>query len=103
MDLPMAMLLGRKTSVGRRHLRFKFPAIAPTFSARVQFPQEQNPVKTSLRPLAGLALAWLLVNAGAAVAQSYPNHPIKLLVPWPPGQATDVAARMVAERLTPAL
>src|SRR5258707_1374686 len=60
-------------------------------------------MKTSLRLLAGLALAWLLVNAGAAVAQSYPNHPIKVLVPWPPGQATDVAARMVAERLVPAL
>jgi tripartite-type tricarboxylate transporter receptor subunit TctC len=60
-------------------------------------------MKTSLRLLAGPALAWLLVNTGAALAQSYPNHPIKLLVPWPPGQATDVAARMVAERLTPVL
>jgi len=56
-------------------------------------------VKSPTPLLAALALA----SAGAAFAQSYPSHPIKLLVPWPPGQATDVAARMVAERLTPAL
>ncbi|HET7201161.1 MAG TPA: tripartite tricarboxylate transporter substrate binding protein [Burkholderiales bacterium] len=56
-------------------------------------------MKFPIRLLAALALA----SAGAAFAQSYPSHPIKLLVPWPPGQATDVAARMVAERLTPVL
>jgi tripartite-type tricarboxylate transporter receptor subunit TctC len=49
--------------------------------------------------LAALALAW----AAAASAQGYPNHPVKVIVPWPPGQATDVAARMVSERLSPAL
>ncbi len=56
-------------------------------------------MKTSLRLLALLAS----VCAGAAVAQDYPNHPIKVLVPWPPGQATDLAARMVSEKLVPAL
>ncbi len=56
-------------------------------------------MKTSLRLLALLALAC----PGAAVAQDYPNHPIKVLVPWPPGQATDLAARMVSEKLVPAL
>jgi len=47
---------------------------------------------------AGCAIA-----AGAASAQSYPNHPIKVVVPWPPGQATDVAARMVSDKLSTAL
>jgi len=56
-------------------------------------------VKSSIRLIALLALA----SAGSALAQSYPSHPIKVLVPWPPGQATDVAARMVAERLVPVL
>ncbi len=50
-----------------------------------------------------LAFALSLACAGSALAQGYPNHPIRVLVPWPPGQATDVAARMVAERLAPVL
>lgn len=50
-----------------------------------------------------LFAALALVYAGTAFAQTYPSHPIKVLVPWPPGQATDVAARMVAERLVPVL
>jgi tripartite-type tricarboxylate transporter receptor subunit TctC len=55
-------------------------------------------MKAIARVLAAAALC-----AGPALAQNYPNHPIRLIVPWPPGQATDVAARMVSERLTPAL
>ena len=58
-------------------------------------------MNTPIRPFAVLALACAL--AGSAFAQGYPTHPIKVIVPWPPGQATDVAARMVAERLSPAL
>jgi tripartite-type tricarboxylate transporter receptor subunit TctC len=36
-------------------------------------------------------------------AQSYPNRPIKVIIPWPPGQATDLAARIVGEKLSQAL
>jgi len=50
-----------------------------------------------------VAFAFALGCAGAAHAQTYPNHPIRVLVPWPPGQATDVAARMVADKLVPVL
>lgn len=46
-------------------------------------------------------LCWLAL--GTAFAQSYPNRPVRVIVPWPPGQATDIAARIIADRLTLAL
>ena len=43
-------------------------------------------------------LAWFFV-AALAGAQTYPNRAVKVIVPWPPGQATDIAARVVAQKL----
>ncbi len=47
----------------------------------------------SRRTLIGLALA---ASAGAALAQSYPDRPITLIVPWGAGGGTDAVARMIA-------
>jgi tripartite-type tricarboxylate transporter receptor subunit TctC len=44
-----------------------------------------------------------LAFAGAAAAQQYPSRTVRVVVPWPPGQATDLAARVVAEKLSQAL
>jgi len=50
------------------------------------------------------ALSALLLGLAAplpaAQAQEWPNRPIRILVGFPPGQATDVIARLLAERLT---
>ena len=35
-----------------------------------------------------------------AFAQGYPNRPIRLIVPFPPGGSVDMVARMVGKRLT---
>jgi len=50
-----------------------------------------------------VALALCAGAAGVARAQSYPERPIKLVVPFPAGGATDTTARLVAQRLQGAL
>lgn len=49
--------------------------------------------------LAPLALA----TPRIAAAQAYPARPIRLVIPWPAGQATDIIGRLIAEALTPIL
>src|SRR6058998_282862 len=39
----------------------------------------------------------------SAHAQPFPSRPITLIVPFPPGGSTDAAARIMAERMRPAL
>ena len=51
---------------------------------------------------AGLALGFLLA-ASTALAQGFPNKPIRLVVPFPAGSATDLAARVVGQNLSTAL
>ena len=51
----------------------------------------------------GLAALGLVLAASAASAQDLPCSPLRLVVPYPAGGATDVAARLLAERLEPAL
>jgi tripartite-type tricarboxylate transporter receptor subunit TctC len=50
-----------------------------------------------------LLLLATLAFHGAVSAQVYPARAVKVIVPWPPGQATDIAARVVAEKLQQAL
>jgi len=45
----------------------------------------------------------LLVGLVTANAQSFPSRQITLVVPFPPGGSTDVAARIMAEKMRPIL
>ncbi len=47
--------------------------------------------------------AWFAALAFAVAAhaqQSYPNQPIRLIVPWPPGGGVDTSARIIAQPLS---
>jgi tripartite-type tricarboxylate transporter receptor subunit TctC len=53
----------------------------------------------------GIFRLWLLLAAAVLAAlpahgQQYPNNPVRLIVPYPAGGATDVVARLVAEGMS---
>ena len=53
--------------------------------------------------VAGLTAVAALGTSLPLLAQDYPNKPIKLVVPYPPGGATDVIGRVMAQKLSTVL
>ena len=46
------------------------------------------------------ALGAALLVCGAANAQQYPTKPVKILIPFPAGGVTDIAGRLIAQKLS---
>lgn len=57
------------------------------------------------RRAAAIVLCSIFVTAfgGVARAQTYPTHPVALVVPFPPGGSTDIVARILAQYMTKVL
>ena len=64
-----------------------------------------NPIELRRRAMLGLTsgLLGLLSMVPLAAHAAFPDKPIKILVPWPPGGATDQVARILVQPLTQAL
>ncbi|HVL55878.1 MAG TPA: tripartite tricarboxylate transporter substrate binding protein [Burkholderiaceae bacterium] len=50
-----------------------------------------------------IAAATALMIPASAVAQPYPNKPVRIVVPWPAGGLVDIVARSIAPKLSSAL
>lgn len=53
--------------------------------------------------LAAVALACAMGFPATLPAQAYPDRPIKLVVPYPPGASADTLARLVGQKMAPSL
>ena len=56
-----------------------------------------------MTPMRRVLLAFAVLAAGGASAQTYPSGPIKLVVPFPAGGSVDMVARNIGKRLSESL
>src|SRR4051812_12787312 len=93
-------------------------AIQPSFSLSSSGAARSNALGATVAPLSTgatmnaarrLAIAaastWIALTSATSIAQStagYPGKSIKIIVPFPPGGATDIMTRNVAQKLNEA-
>ncbi len=53
--------------------------------------------------VAAITMAALFVGAGAALAQTWPVKPVRVVIPWPPGGSNDVVGRIVMQKVAESL
>ncbi len=55
---------------------------------------------TAAAAIAGVAGLAHAQSSAPAATGTFPNRPIRMVIPWPPGQATDLAGRVLAQKLS---
>jgi len=56
-----------------------------------------------IKALSKLLAACCLLTAFTVAAQPYPNHVVRIILPYPPGGSMDALGRMVFDRLSQSL
>ena len=62
-----------------------------------------NTLNRKFFSVAGVVMAAAALVAGAAHAQDWPNKPVRIIAPFPPGGSVDQVSRVLANYLAPAL
>jgi tripartite-type tricarboxylate transporter receptor subunit TctC len=75
------------------------PAHHSRYHRRPEGPMEIRNKPRSPLPIAVALACIVCLGAGTATAQNYPDHLIKIVVPFAPGGPVDVVARLVAQRM----
>src|SRR3954454_5394838 len=65
--------------------------------ARCRPIRENVPMMTILR---AIALGACVLMSRAVVPQQYPTKPVKIIIPFPAGGVTDLAGRLIAQKLS---
>jgi tripartite-type tricarboxylate transporter receptor subunit TctC len=60
-------------------------------------------VRSAFFVATALVAAVIALHPLQGVAQGFPEHPVKLISPWPPGGSNDTFSRLIASRLNKAL
>ena len=53
-----------------------------------------------MKALKALVIGLTLLCPASSMAQDFPNKPIRLIVPFPPGGPNDIIARVVGQRMS---
>src|SRR6266851_9265160 len=99
-------LLPRRGGAKRRGGAVAFPSSPRRGGAKrrggaVAFPS--SPRRGGAKRRGGLAALLFVALITTANAQTYPSHPVRLIVPFPPGGSTDILSRALAQKLSEGL
>jgi tripartite-type tricarboxylate transporter receptor subunit TctC len=75
------------------------PAITGILPARNDQGRTNNMKTWRIGVVIGAWLAFLAAPGGASAQETFPNRPVRIVVPYSPGSVTDVFARIIAQNM----